>query len=202
MDISKTLMYEFWYDYLKPKYDSNIKLCYMDTDCFIFHVKTEYFYKDISDDVKDRFDTSVYSSNLNRPLPTGMNKKVLVMFKYELSRRIMTELVALRTKIYSCLDYHGREEKKTKGTKCVVKRKIKFSDYKICLFNNNPVLRSQEVFKIEFHDVYTLKLNEIRLSSNYDKRLQKNDKIATYPYGTGVGKVCKTELLSKVKLID
>ena len=203
MDISKTLMYEFWYDYLKPKYDSNITLCYMDTDSFIFHVNTEDFYKDISDDVKDRFDTSAYSNNLNRPLPIGINKKVLSMFKDEFSGRIMTELVALRTKTYSYLNYDGREEKKAKGTKkCVVKRKIKFSDYKICLFNNNPVLRSQEVFKSEFHDVYTLRLNEIGLSSNDDKRLQTYGKIATYPYGTGVGKVCKTELLSKVKLID
>ena len=56
LDISKTLMYEFWYDYLKPKYDNNIGLCYMDTDSFIFHVETEGFYKDISNDVDNRFD--------------------------------------------------------------------------------------------------------------------------------------------------
>ena len=125
------------------------------------------------------------------------------MMKDKLCRKIMSEFVALRAKTYSYLDYDGKEEKKAKGTKkCVVKRKIKFSDYKICLFNNNPVLRSQEVFKSEFHDVYTLRLNEIALSSNDDKRLQTYHKIATYPYGTGVGKVCKTELLSKVKLID
>ena len=76
--------------------------------------------------------------------------------------------VALTAKTCSYLDYDGKEEKKAKGTKkCVVKRKIKFSDYKICLFNNNPVLRSQEVFKSEFHDVYTLRVNKIALSSNY-----------------------------------
>ena len=72
----------------------------------------------------------------------------------------------------------------------------------MCLFNKNPVLRSQEVFKSEFHDVYTLRLNKVALSSNDDKRLQVYDKITIYPYGTGVGKVSKTELLSKVKLID
>ena len=72
----------------------------------------------------------------------------------------------------------------------------------MCLFNNNPVLRSQEVFKSELHDAYTLKLNKIALSSNDDKRLQKYDKITIYPYGSSVGKICKTELLNKVKQID
>ena len=72
-EISKTLMYEFWYDYMKPKYNDNIKLCYMDTDSFIMHIKTEDFYIDFSDDFKKRFDTSNYE--VNRPLPTGKNKK-------------------------------------------------------------------------------------------------------------------------------
>ena len=73
LNISKTLMYEFWYDYMKTKYDDNIKLCYMDTDSFIFHTKTEDFYEDIADDVEKRFDTSNYK--VKRPLPIGKNKK-------------------------------------------------------------------------------------------------------------------------------
>ena len=56
LEISKTLMYEFWYDYMKPKYADNVKLCYMDTDSFIMHIKTEDFYKDIADDVEKRFE--------------------------------------------------------------------------------------------------------------------------------------------------
>ena len=99
LDISKTLMQEFWYDYLKPKYDNNIGLCYMDTDSFIFHVETEDFYKDISNDVDNRFDTSAYSKDLNRPLPIGKNKKVLGTMKDEICGKIMTEFVALRAKI-------------------------------------------------------------------------------------------------------
>ena len=51
LDISKTLMYEFWYDYLKPKYQDNIKLCYMDTDSFIIYIETDDFFKDLSNDV-------------------------------------------------------------------------------------------------------------------------------------------------------
>ena len=68
LEMSKTLMYEFWYDYMKPKYDDNVKLCYMDTDSFIMKIKTNDFYKDISNNVENRFDTSNYE--VNRPLPT------------------------------------------------------------------------------------------------------------------------------------
>ena len=76
LEISKTLMYEFWYDYMKPKYNNNVKLCYMDTDSFIMNIKTNDFYKDIANDVENRFDTSNYE--VNRPLPTRKNKKSLV----------------------------------------------------------------------------------------------------------------------------
>ena len=68
LEISKTLMYEFWYEYIKPKYGYNVRLCYRDTDSFIFHVKTEDFYDDIANDVEKWFDTSNYSATLNRPL--------------------------------------------------------------------------------------------------------------------------------------
>ena len=72
LEISKTLMYEFWYDYMKPKYGDTVKLCYMDTDSFIVHIKTEDFYKDIANDAEKRFDTSNYECY--RQLPTGKNK--------------------------------------------------------------------------------------------------------------------------------
>ena len=99
-EISKTLMYEFWYDYMKPKYGDNVKLCYMDTEIFIMHIKTEDFYKDIANDVEKRFDTSNYECD--RPLPTGKNKKVIGLMKDELGTKIMTEF-ALRPKTYSHL---------------------------------------------------------------------------------------------------
>ena len=101
LEISKTLMYEFWYDYMKPKYGDKVKLCYMDTDSFIMHIKTEDFYKDIADDVEKRFDTSNYE--VNRPLPTGKNKKLIGFMEDELGGKIMTEYVALRQKTYSYL---------------------------------------------------------------------------------------------------
>ena len=115
LEISKILMYEFWYDYMKPKYGDNVKLCYMDTDSFIMHIKTEYFYKDIADDVEKRFDTSNYE--VDRPLPTGKNKKVIELMKDELGGKIMTEFLALRPKTCSYLTDDCEEDKKAKGTK-------------------------------------------------------------------------------------
>ena len=79
LEISKILMYEFWYDYMKPKYNDNVKSCYMDTDSFVMNIKTEDFYEDIANDVEKRFDTSNYE--VDRPLPTGKNKKVIGLMK-------------------------------------------------------------------------------------------------------------------------
>ena len=74
LDISKTLMYEFWYDYIKPKYQEKAKLCYMDTDSFIIHIKTEDFYKDIARDINKWYDTSNYDKNDKRPLLIRINR--------------------------------------------------------------------------------------------------------------------------------
>ena len=129
LDISKILMYEFWYDYMKPKYGNRVILCYMDTDSFIMSIKTNDFYTDISTDVDKRFDTSNYK--INRPLPTGKNKKVIGLVKDELGGKIITEFVTLRPKTYSYLTDDGKEDKKAKGTKkCIIKRMIRFNDYK------------------------------------------------------------------------
>ena len=182
LDISKILMYEFWYDYMKPKYDDNVKFCYVDTDSFIINIKTEDFYKDIANDVEKRFDTSNYE--VGRPFPTGKNKKVIGLMKDELGGGIITEFVALRPKAYSYLTDDCKENKKTKGTKkCVIKRMIKFDDYKECLLNGEVILKSQQRFRSEGHDVYTENINKIALSSNDDKRLTASDKITSYPYG-------------------
>ena len=94
-------MYEFWYNYLKPKYGENAKLCYMDTDSFIVHVKADDIYKDIAEDVKTRFDTS--NSEVDRPLPKGKNKKVIGLMKDELGGEIMKKFVGLKAKTYSYL---------------------------------------------------------------------------------------------------
>ena len=88
LEISKTLTYEFWYDYIKPKYQKNAKLCYMNTDSFIINIKKEDFYEDISNDSEKKFDTSNYE--VSRPLPTEKNKKMIGLMKDELGEKIMT----------------------------------------------------------------------------------------------------------------
>ena len=98
LDISKTLMYEFWYEYINSKYEDRANLCYIDTNTFIIYIKTEDFFEDISNDVEGWFDTSNYDKNDKRPLPIGKNKKVPGLFKDELGGKIITEVVALRPK--------------------------------------------------------------------------------------------------------
>ena len=170
----------------------------MDTDNFIINIKTKDFYKDIADDVKKRFDTTIYE--VNRPLPTAKNKKMIGLMKNELGGKIMTEFTALRPKIYSYVMDDGNSDKKAEETKkFILKRVYKFNDYKDCLLNNEIILKSQQRFKSKAHNVYTEEINKIALSSNDDKRLQTFDRITSYPYGTGAEKVCKTEFLSKYK---
>ena len=172
-------MYEFWYDYMKPKYSNDVKLCYMDTDSFVMNIKTEDFYKDIANDVEKRFDTSNYE--VDRPLSTGKNKKVIGLMKDELGGRIMTEFITLRPKAYTYLIDNGKEDKKAKGTKkCVIKRMIKFDDYKKCLLNGEVILKSQQRFRSKGHDVYTENINKIALNNNDDKRIVSLDKITSY----------------------
>ena len=175
-------MYEFWYDYVKIKYEDKARLCYMDTDSFVVNIKTKDFYKDISQDVNKRFDTSNYT--FDRPLPTGINTKVIGLMKDELGGDIITEFVALRPKAYSYITNDFIEMKNAKGTKkCVVNKMLRFEDYKKCLFDNGKVLKSPQRFKSENHEVYTENINKIALSCDDDKRIVTSDRITSYPYG-------------------
>ena len=154
LEISKITMYEFWHDYVKIKYGNRARLCYMDTDSFVINIKTKDFYKDIAENVKERFDTSNYI--YDKPLPTGVNKKVVGLMKDELGGGIITEFTALRTKAYSHKMDDFTELKKAKGTKkCVEKKMLRFDDYKNCLFTNSKVLRLQQRFRSKNHSVYT-----------------------------------------------
>ena len=119
LDISKTLMYEFWYDYIKPKYQDRAKLCYMDTESFVIHIKTEDFYEDIADDVEKWFDTSNYSKDDNRLFPIGRNKKAIGLFKDELGGKIMKEFAGLWAKTWAYLMNNDTKNKKLKEQKSV-----------------------------------------------------------------------------------
>ena len=124
LDISKTLMYEFWLDYVKPKYGDKAGLCYMDTDSFVIYIKTEDFYRNIAGDVERWFDTSNCDEQDKRSLPIGKNKTVIGLFKDELGGKIMTDFCALRAKAYAYKLDDDAEENRAKGTKkCTVHSK-------------------------------------------------------------------------------
>ena len=198
LDISKMLMYELWYDYIKPKYGDKAELYYMDTDSFIIHIITEEFYKDIANDVEIWFDTSNFDENKTgkRPLLIGKNKKVIDLYKMELGGKIIGKFCALRVKTNAYLVADGREKKKSKGIKkCVIKRETVFENYTDCLLNDKIILKSQQRSKSILHEVYTEEVNKIALSRNDDKRLQTFDRITTYPYGTNAFKVCESEMM-------
>ena len=193
LDLSETVMYEFWYDYVKPNYGKNTKLSYMDTDSFIVHVKTDNISKDIAEDVETRFDTSNFE--IDRPLPKG-KKKVS-------GGKIMKEFVGLRAKKITMIKIKKRKEQR------VIKRKLKFQDHKNCLEvvqiernikylekkkinvdilkedqkefvkNNKLISKIQQIFKSEMHNVFTEVINKIPLSSNDDKRMRSIDLIET-----------------------
>ena len=171
LDLSKTIMYEFHYNYMLPKYEDKISLRYMDTDSFVYDIETEDFYEDIADDVENRFNTSGYADDDSRPLPVGLNKKVIRLMKDELGGEIMSEFVALRPKMYA-YKVDSKEFKRCKRVKkCVVKKDIKFKDYKRCLMTGEIEYRAQTMFRSRLHEITTIETNKLALSREDDKRI-------------------------------
>ena len=184
LDLSKTIMYDFHYNYIKPKYGEKAKLLFTDTDSFLYEIETEDFYKDISGDVKDRFDTSDYKENHPSGIPTGINKKVLGMFKDEAAGKRIKEFVGLRAKLYSFIMEDGKENKRCKGVKKqVVESSITHEDYKTCLRTGKEQLRKQNILRSYEHEVFTEEVNKIALSALDDKRHILSDGIHTLAWG-------------------
>ena len=184
LDLSKTIMYDFHYQYIKPKYGEKAKLLFTDTDSLMYEIETEDFYKDISGDVKDRFDTSDYPENHPSGIPTGINKKVLGMFKDEAAGKIIKEFVGLRAKLYSFIMEDGKENKRCKGVKNqVVESSITHEDYKTCLKTGKELLRKQNIIRSYEHEVFTEEINKIALSAADDKRYILGDGKHTLAWG-------------------
>ena len=100
-ELSKILMYEFWYGYVNPKYDEKAKLCYMVTGSFTVYIKTDDLYKDIAKDVEIRFDCSNYK--LDRALPIKIRKEVIGLMKDGIGGKIMARFIGIRIQSYSYL---------------------------------------------------------------------------------------------------
>ena len=138
----------------------------------ICSIETDDFYKDIADEVVNRFNMSGY--NPDRPFPLGLNKKVIGLMKDELGGGIMTEFVTLRPKMYAYKTGNS-ESKKCKGIKkCIVCKTISFEDYKACLFSGETSYRSQLMFRSSKHEVRMLGVNTLALSRDDDKRITVN----------------------------
>ena len=159
LDISKTLMYDFHYDYIKPKYRELARILFTDTDSLCYEIQTNDFYKDIAEDVPKWFDTS-----------NKKNKKVLGMMKYEAGGKIITEFVGLRSKLYA-YKVGENTDKKCKGVKkSVVKNSVTFENYKDCLFNNVTYQAKFNTLTSRKHEITTDCITKIALTANDDKR--------------------------------
>ena len=195
LDLSKQIMYDFHYNYIKEKYGEKAELLMTDTDSLVYNIETEDFYEDISQDVREKFDTSNYPKNHKSGIWDDANKKVIGKFKDEFGGSIPTEFVGLGAKQYALLMDNGKEIKKNKGTKkLVVKKTISFNDFKNCLVTKEPQMRSQNLISSKLHNIYTKTVNKKALSAYDDKRIIQKDGINTLPYGHYRAVPAKTEL--------
>ena len=180
LDLSKTLMFDFHYNYIKPKYGKKAELLFTDTDSLMYQIKTEDFYKDISADIKTKFDTSDYPKDHPSGILTGENKKVIGMFKDEVAGKQITHFIGLRPKLYSFKIEEGKNVKKCKGIKkSVVSKGITFEHYFDCLFTGDKQMRSMKIIQSKNHDIYSKEVNKIALSCEDNKRKVLEDKIHT-----------------------
>ena len=180
LDLSKTLMFDFHYNYIKDKYDTKAELLFTDTDSLMYKIQTKDFYKDIKKDVESKFDTSDYPASHPSGIPTGLNKKVIGMFKDEVAGKQISHFIGLRPKLYSFKIEDGKNVKKCKGIKkSVVSKGITFEHYFDCLFTGEKQMRSMKIIQSKYHDIYSKEVNKIALSCEDDKRLVLSNKVDT-----------------------
>lgn len=182
LDISKVLMYDFYYNHMKQKYGENVEMLYTDTDSFILEVETDCFYSDMKADLS-KFDTSDFAPDNRFDMPL-VNKKVPGLFKDELNGEILTEFVGLRSKMYCVRADRIEKMKKAKGVKkYVLKKSLTFDDYVNCIKNNCSIVRNQNTFRSKKHNVFSVTTTKVALSPLDNKRHVTCDNITTLPWG-------------------
>ena len=148
LDLSKTLMFDFHYNYIRKKYNNKAELLFTDTDCLMYLIQTEDFYHDINKDIKKKFDTSDYPENHPSGIKTRVNKKVIGKFKDEAVGKQITHFVGLRPKLYTFKVEEKGETRKGKGVKKnVIKKSLSFEDYKKCLFSEEEVMKEMNIIR-------------------------------------------------------
>ena len=181
LDLSKTLMYDFHYNYIKHKYGNKAKLLFTDTDSLTYEIETNNAYKDFFKD-KSKFDNSDYPEN--SPYFNKTNKKVLGKFKDEASGVPIIEFVGLRSKMYSYMKDNDKDVKTAKGIKKnIITKNIKHEDYKEVLFNNKQMHHTIKTIRSNNHQLGSFELNKISLSCFDDKRFIHQNGITSYAYG-------------------
>jgi hypothetical protein len=189
LDISKLLMYQFHYNYIKARYGDRALLLYTDTDSLVYLIQTENVYDDMKRD-EHLFDFSEYPAEYH----SDQNKKVIGKFKDELAEggklKILTKATFLLPKTYNMKAWdpikkkETETKKKAKGTKkCVVKNEVKFYDFNNSLLCNQEVYRTQHLIRSKKHQVFTIEQTKKVLSNKDDKRYTLPDKVTTYPWG-------------------
>jgi hypothetical protein len=183
LDISKTLMYDFHYGYIKQKYGNKAKLLFTDTDSLCYEIQTKNVYQDMYND-KNLFDLSEINDPKFDKYKDGTNKKVLGKMKLENPNNIIDEFIGLRSKMYSIQFENGMEEKKAKGiVKSVIKKDLKHKNYNDILESGKKMYSKMKVIRSQKHRVYTMELNKVSLSAYDDKRFLKKDGINSFAYG-------------------
>ena len=180
LDLSKTLMFDFHYNYIRDKYGDKAELLFTDTDSLMYLIQTQDVYQDFSKDVKRKFDTSDHPEKHPSGIKTGVNKKVIGKFKDEAAGRQITHFVGLCPKLYSFKIEEKGEIRKAKGVKKnVIKKSLTFEVFKKCLLPEEEVMKEMNIIRSKNHEIFSMKVNKVALSANDDKRLICKNKIDT-----------------------
>ena len=181
LDLSKTLMYDFHYNYIRKKYNNRATLLFTDMDSLTYKIEAKDVYKDFWND-KDMFNNSNYQES--SPYYCNANKKVIRKFKDEACGVPITEFVGLKSKMYSCIKNDEKGGKTTKGIKKnVIKNSIKHEDYKNTLINIEQMHHKMKTIRNQRHQLGSYEINKVLLSCFDDKRCIHDNGMSSYAYG-------------------
>ena len=181
LDLSKTLMYKFHYEYIKKNYGNKAKLLFTDTDSLTYEIEAKDVYQDFWND-KHKFDNSDYPKD--SPYYDKTNKKVIGKFKDEAAGIPIYEFVGLRSKMYSYMKDNQKGGKTAKGIKKnVIKNNIMHDDYKETLFNNKQMYHKMKTIRSDNHELGSYEINKVSLSCFDDKRFINDDGCSSLAYG-------------------